>query len=216
MHGEDDNKTKNVSGKSGQSPPESPPQLIRPPGSPLTSPSATSPTTTAPRIFTFGRGEAGSVKRSPSAPQESSNNRLSSQGRQPDGQLRNSLSGSRDNLSSPQRNSLTSQYHRQAQLSNSNPSTVTNSLNRPKFNLKSPGGSLLYSTSFRNRAEQQQQQSSLASRDRRGSDPRDHKPHSPPGWRDHGEVRGKHQGNVTSNLTRDGTVLIPIRDWNSR
>lgn len=215
IHGEDDNKTRKESGKSGHSPPESPPQLIRPPGSPLNSPPATSPTTTAPRIFTFGRGETSPVKRSPSAPQESNNNRLSSLGRQQDSQ-RNSLSSSRDNLSSPQRNSLTSQYHRQAQLSNSNPTTVTNSLNRPKFNLKSTGGSVLYSTSFRNRAEQQQQQVALASRDRRGSDPRDHKAQSPPGWRDHSEVRGKPQGNVTSNLTRDGAVLIPIRDWNSR
>lgn len=215
IHGEDEKKE---SGKSGRSPPESPPQLIRPPGSPLTSPPANSSSATAPRIFTFGRGEAGSVKRSPSAPQE--NNRFSSLSRQQDGQARNSLSGSRDNLSSPpQRNSLTSQYHRQVQLSNSNPGAATNSLNRPKFNLKSSGGgSLLYSSSFRNRAEQQQQQqqqhqSTLASR--RGSDPRDHKPHSTPSWREH-EVSGKHQGNVTSNLTRDGAVLIPIRDWNSR
>lgn len=220
LHGDEDGKKKEESGKSGHSPPESPPQLIRPPGSPLTSPSAKSPSATAPRIFTFGRGEAGSVKRSPSAPQEN-NNRFSSLGRQNDGQPRNSLSGSRDNLSStPQRNSLTSQYHRQAQLSNSNSGVATNSLNRPKFNLKSSGGgSLLYSSSFRNRAEQQQQQqqqhqSTLASR--RGSDPRDHKPHSTPSWRDHSEVGGKHQGNVTSNLTRDGAVLIPIRDWNSR
>ncbi|XP_063867225.1 mucin-2-like [Scylla paramamosain] len=212
IHGEDDGKKGNESGKGNQSPPESPPQLIRPPGSPLTSPPAASPTTTtAPRVFTFGRGEGSSVKRSPSAPHESNNNRLSSQGR-------STLSSSRDNLSSPQRNSLTSQYHRQAQLMNSNPGTVTNSLNRPKFNLKSDGrSSLLYSTSFRNRAEQQQQQASLGSRDRRGSDPRDHKPHTTPGWRDHhAELVGKHQGNVTSNLTRDGAVLIPIRDWNSR
>ncbi|KAG7174445.1 hypothetical protein Hamer_G003389, partial [Homarus americanus] len=197
-------------------PPESPPQLIRPPESPLTSPTVTSPpASAAPRIFTFGRGETGSLKRSPSLLQENNNNnRFSSLGRP-----RESLSSShrdnnisssqRETTTTNQRNSLSSQYHRNALLNQNG----TNSLSRPKFNLKSSGdgSSILYSTSFRNR-----QEPNTTSLNRRGSDSYDPPPQSRR-WREQEDaVEGKSGGKVTSNITRDGAVLIPIRDWNSR
>ncbi|KAK3863058.1 hypothetical protein Pcinc_031133, partial [Petrolisthes cinctipes] len=204
IHGEDDKKDHDggTNNKTRQSPPESPPQLIRPPTSPpLTSPSATSPpTSNQPRIFTFGRGETGSNKRLSTHTQNGTSNRLSSLGRQRENLTNNHLDTEKDTHTSitSQRNSLTSQYHRNNSL---HTNIGNNSLNRPKFNLKTSGGSVLYSTSFRNRADP-----SPAPWERRGSDSREHE----------NIVGEKRPGNVTSNLTRDGAVLIPVRDWNSR
>ncbi|KAK8736537.1 hypothetical protein OTU49_005059 [Cherax quadricarinatus] len=194
-------------------PPESPPQLIRPPESPVTSPTVTSPPTSAPRIFTFGRGETGSLKRNPTLSQESSsNNRFTSLGRPRESitsNYRDNSSSRKDATTTNHRNSLSSQYHRNALLSNNG----TTSLNRPKFNLKSSGGSsILYSTSFRNR-----QDPGPASLTRRGSDSHD-PPTQSQRWREQNDnaVAGKAGEKVSSNITRDGAVLIPIRDWNSR
>nr|XP_045582351.1 serine/arginine repetitive matrix protein 1-like [Procambarus clarkii] len=216
IHGDEVDKQDNDNGpnttRQSFNPPESPPQLIRPPESPLTSPPATSPPASAPRIFTFGRGEAGSQKRNPSLSQES-NNRFSSLGRPRESltsNYRDNNSSSRRDTASNQRNSLSSQYHRNAVLNNNN---GTSSLNRPKFNLKSSGGSsLLYSTSFRNRQDQ-----GPASLTRRGSDSND-PPTQSQRWREQDDnvVTEKDRGKVASNITRDGAVLIPIRDWNSR
>ncbi|XP_047497967.1 flocculation protein FLO11-like isoform X2 [Penaeus chinensis] len=220
IHGEDNGKQSSDNAnrtRNSPNPPESPPQLIRPPGSPLTSPSATSPpASSAPRIFTFGRGENGSLKRTPSLSQDN-NNRFSSLGRHRESLNDNNHSNYRDqytngnnNNNTNQRNSLSSQYHRNAMLNNANDGT--SSLNRPRFNLKAAGGSLLYSPSFRGRNDQSS--SAPNSWTRRGSD----EYQSPSQrWRDQEDtIGGKSGGKVTSNITRDGAVLIPVRDWNSR
>ncbi|ROT74734.1 hypothetical protein C7M84_006759 [Penaeus vannamei] len=213
IHGEDNGKQSSDNAnrtRNSPNPPESPPQLIRPPGSPLTSPSATSPpASSAPRIFTFGRGENGSLKRTPSLSQDN-NNRFSSLGRHRESLNDNNHSNYRDqytngnnNNNTNQRNSLSSQYHRNAMLNNANDGT--SSLNRPRFNLKAAGGSLLYSPSFRGRNDQSS--SAPNSWTRRGSD----EYQSPSQrWRDQEDtIGGKSGGKVTSNITRDGAVLIP-------
>lgn len=219
IHGEEDNKEpNNNSNRNRQSPnpPESPPQLIRPPDSPVTSPTSP-PTSTAPRIFTFGRGENGSLKRTPSLSQE--NNRFSSLGRHRESitssYLENNNNNHHDSISSTtnatnQRNSLSSQYHRNAAINSSN---GTSSLNRPRFNLKTSGSSMLYSPSFRSRTDSNPAPPPWQ---RRGSDSNESPSHR---WRDQEvdiPMGGKTGGNVTSNLARDGAVLIPIKDWNSR
>ncbi|XP_068214705.1 serine/arginine repetitive matrix protein 1-like [Palaemon carinicauda] len=207
IHGEEGGKESNNNterSRHSPNPPESPPQLIRPPESPV------SPPSNAPRIFTFGRGENGSLKRTPSLSQE--NNRFSSLGRQRESITSSYLenNNNRDSITSSinQRNSLSSQYHRNAALN----SNGTNSLHRPKFNLKTSGSSLLYSPSFRSQTD-----STPPSRwNRRGSDSNESSSYR---WRDQDDdvpIRGKNGGNVTQNLARDGAVLIPIKDWNSR
>ncbi|KAK7079103.1 hypothetical protein SK128_021946, partial [Halocaridina rubra] len=220
IHGEEEMKeaNNNNSNRSRHSPnpPESPPQLIRPPESPINSPTSP-PNSSAPRIFTFGRGETGSLKRTSSLSQD--NNRFSSLSRQRESITSSYLENNnnhRDSITSNtnatnQRNSLSSQYHRNAALNNSN---GTNSLNRPRFNLKTSGSSLLYSPSFRKSSES----STLSPPwQRRGSDSNESPSHK---WRDQDDdnlaMGGKTGGNVTSKLARDGAVLIPIKDWNSR
>lgn len=206
-------------------PPESPPLLIRPPGSPVTSPTTSSPpasTTAPPRIFTFGRGEPTSLKRPTSLSNENNNantNRFSSLGRPRESVTSNSMDNNgpsslrETSTTTTQRNSLSTQHHRNALLSSHlNNNNGTSSLNRPRFNLKSPtGGSILYSTSFRSRAEPNSCPSS-ATWSRRSSD--SNEAPTPHRWRE--QEDRKISGNVSSNLSRDGPVLIPIRDWNSR
>ena len=176
IHGEGDDTVDNKQND------DSPPRLIRPPGSVSPSPGPLN----APKVFTFGR-EGGNTLR------------IGSSGSGNDINASNpTINKTAYSTNSMSRNS--SGYDSGTYSTNSikrTGSTVNDASNRRQstFNMKTHGGSLLYSPSFRERSQQMQQEKERMKLD--------------------AEMAGKRAGLSTGLPRENAPILIQVRDWNN-